>query len=128
MSKLKVGDSFELEYPFYNQFMDEWQGKKYYWLVPGCHKFEEREDVYYNVSYTANYLGKVVFEVLSIAEIPGRYMSRVIVKQYYLLPDGTKFSQGSIKTLTTGKLKSYIESKTVFPCEYELDELEKGDQ
>ena len=112
MSQISSGDKFEFDYPFYNQFMDEWQGKKNYWTVPGCHKFEEREDVYYNVSYTANYLGKIVFEVLSIAKMPGKYMDRVVVKRYYLLPNGEKFSKGEIKMLTTGKFKSYIDTKS----------------
>jgi len=120
--KFRKGNTFEFEYPFYNQFMDEWQGKKSYWLVPGCHKYEEREDVYYNVSYTANFEGKILFEILSIAKMPGKYMDRLIVKKHYILPDGKKFSDGTIEMITTGRMETFIHRESVFPCEYEVEE------
>lgn len=119
--KFRKGNKFEFDYPFYNQFMDEWQGKKSYGLVPGCHKYEEREDVYYNVSYTANFEGKVVFEILSTAKMPGKYMDRLVVKKHYELPNGERFSAGTLEMMTTGRMETFINRNSVFPCEYEVD-------
>lgn len=125
--KFKKGNTFEFDYPFYDQFMSEWQGKKETWLVPGCHKYEEREDMYYSVSYTANYEGKVVFEIISIAKMPGKYMDRLIVKKHYLLPCGKKFSAGILEMMTTGRLETFVQRNSVFPCDYEVEESATAD-
>lgn len=126
MKELNVGDVFEFDYPFYNQVITLCDNIKQTWLTPGCHKFEEFDDVFYNPTYIANYVGKIVFEVLSVASMPERYMDRVVVKRYYLQPDGSKFSAGEVKMLTVGKLNSYIESENVFPVDYEVEESCQG--
>lgn len=125
MNELKVGDKFNIDYPFFNQLMDIHNDEKYYWLTPGCQRdtydeFESwgnREVVY----WTAHCIGEICYEILSIAKMPGRYMDRVIIKYHYNLPNGDKFSNGGIKTLTTGKLKEQIKLERVFPCDYEED-------
>ena len=126
MNELKVGDKFNIEYPFFNQLMDEHNGKKYYWLTPGCHRDTYEEDAGWGsrevVYWTAHCMGNINYEILSIAKMPGRYMDRVIIKYHYTLPDGIKFSNGGIKTLTTRKLAGQIEQNRVFPCEYEVDD------
>lgn len=126
MHKLKVGDKFNIKYPFYNQLMDTYNGKKSYWLTPGCLRETFDEDVGWGtrecVYWTAHCIGEICYEILSIAKMPGRYMDRVIIKYHYNLPNGNKYSNGSITTLTAGKLKNQIESERVFPCDYEEDE------
>lgn len=126
MNQFKVGDKFTIKYPFYKQQMETIDGKKNYWVTPGCHRAVCDEDVGWGsmdvVYWIANYIGEICYEILSIAKMPVRYLDRVIIKYYYILPDGNKFSNGSIKTLTTRKLNEQIKSNSVFPCEYEEDE------
>ena len=118
---IKQGDVFEFDYPFHGYKALAVDGTSLH-LTPGCHKDEEWDDVFSNISYTANFIGKVVFEVLSIAQMPGKYVDRVIVKKYYLLPGGEKFSRGNVECMTCLKLIRYIEGhKNTFPWEYEVD-------
>ena len=122
MGEIKQGDSFEFDYPFYGCKSLSVCGDELH-LMPGCHKDEEWDDVFSNISYTANFIGKVIFEVLSIAEMPGKYVDRVIVKKYYLLPNGEKYSRGNVDCITCLKLIRYIEGhRNVFPWEYEVEE------
>jgi len=125
-----TGQVLEFTYPFHDQFVDMWQGKKQTMLTPGCHKSEEDDGSGYGTSiyWTANCEGKIVFEVLSIAEMPGKYMDRVIVKKHYLKPCGEKLSRGDVVMMTDGKLKRYIDDQTVFPWEYEVDESFTADK
>ena len=126
MNELKVGDKFVMPYPFYNQLdfpLFDHNNKKEYFLTPGCLRETEEEDAGWGsrecVYWTAHCIGEINYEILSIAKMPGRYMDRVIIKYYYNLPDGNKFSNGGIKILTTGKLKKQVDNDFVFPCDYE---------
>ena len=120
--ELSQGDVFQFDYPFHGYKALSVNGDCLH-LIPGCHKDEEWDDVFSNVSYTANFIGKVVFEVLSIASMPGKYVDRVIVKKHYLLPDGEKFSRGSVECITCLKLIRYVTgNRNVFPWDYEVEE------
>ena len=123
---MKVGDKFEIEYPFQNQLIDTFEGKKHYWVTPGCHRHVEHEDCGWGygevVFWTANFEGKIIYEVLAVVEMPGKYMDRIIVKYHYKLPNGEKFAPSKVKTFTAGKLKKQIDNDKAFPCEYEIDE------
>lgn len=122
----KVGDKFDIDYPFYNQNCGVFKGKTEVILTPGCHRTTEDEDCGWGyqerVVWTANFTGKICYEVMSIAVMPGRYMNRIIVKYHYITPDGSVYGRCQMKTLTIGKLVKQINSNSVFPCEYELDE------
>lgn len=125
---MKVGDKYEIEYPFYNM-SDQSMGIPidFSWIVPGCHKGEEVYDNNWGgetteVYWVANFEGKICYEILSIAKMPGRYMDRVIIKYHYIQPNGEVFSSSKIKTLTARKLKTQIKLNKVFPCDYEIDE------
>ena len=124
---MNVGDKYEIEYPFYNM-SDQCMGMPidFSWTVPGCHKGEEIYDNSWGgetteVYWVANFEGKIIYEILAIAELPGKYMDRIIVKYHYLLPSGEIFAASKVKTLTDGKLKSQIKNNKVFPCEYGVD-------
>lgn len=121
---INVGDCFTIDYPFYSQYCGIFNGKNEYILTPGCHRPEEDHDCGYGstVIWFANYTGKIHYEILSIASMPGKYMDRVIVKYHYIQPDGKRYNSDKIKTLTTGKLINQITNERVFPCDYELDE------
>ena len=126
MSDIKTGKIFEFTYPFHDQPTILLVGVRQTMPTPGCHKSTEDDGSGWggvNVDWTANSEGKIVFEVLSIAEMPGKYMDRVIVKKHYLQPDGEKFSNGDVIMMTIGKLQRYIDHhQSVFPCDYEVDE------
>jgi hypothetical protein len=126
MIEFKQGDTFDIEYPFHNQGCGFYNGVIETMLTPGCHRDTEQEDQGWGyrecVYWTANFMGKIRYEVMSIAEMPGKYMNRVIVKYHYILPNGESYGRPQMKTLTIGKLSKQIESESVFPCEYEIDE------
>lgn len=126
MKQLKVGDNLNIKYPFYNQLdlaLKEHNGKVEHHLTPGCLRETFDEDAGWGtiecVYWTAHCIGEICYEILAIAKMPGRYMDRVIIKYHYILPNGDKFSNGSIKILTSGKLNDQIKSDRVFPCDYE---------
>ena len=120
---LKEGDSFEFDYPFYGYKFDDIDGGKGLHIMPGCHKDTEWDDVFCNITYTANFTGKLIFEVLAVTEMPGKYFDRVIVKKRYLSPDGEKYNSGKVECITCKKLLRYInKDQTIFPWEYEVEE------
>ncbi|HHZ94192.1 MAG TPA: hypothetical protein EYN67_01240 [Flavobacteriales bacterium] len=125
MDKLKIlkeGDSFEFDYPFYGSKSASVGGDEIY-LIPGCHKDVEWDDVFSNIYYTANFTGKIIFDVLAVTEMPGRYVDRVIVKRRYLLPNGEKYNAGRVECITCLKLLRYISgNQGVFPWDYEVEE------
>ena len=125
MIEFNVGDTFDIEYPFYSQNCGVYNGEIESILTPGCHRLTEEEDQGWGyqerVYWVANFMGKICYEVMSVAEMPGRYMNRVIVKYHYITPGGADYGRSQMKTLTVGKLTKQIESESVFPCEYEVD-------
>lgn len=123
---IKVGDKHEIDYPFHNKSYGAFQGKEELYSIPGCHRLTDEYENEWGTStelaeWVANFEGKICYEVLSIAKMPGKYMDRVIVKYHYQLPNGDICVNAKIKTLTTGKLKSQIKLNKVFPCAYEVD-------
>ena len=129
---IEVGCKFEIEYPFYNYSYGIFNNIEEVHSIPGCHRVEiEEENIFGGestyIEWVANSIGSICYEVMAIAEMPGKYMDRVIIKYHYLLPSGDAATKGKMKTLTTGKLKSQISSGKVFPCEYEEDEHYKSE-
>ena len=110
---MKVGEIFECEYPF----------KKYSYkpILPtddlhegwsmGCNSYTEM----YSESdgcifYNANGIGKIIFEVLAIVEMPKRYMTRVIYKFDRVDPDGIRINSSKTHTVTQKHFESMIEN------------------
>lgn len=125
----KQGQVFEFVYPFYDYFVESWKGESQHIQYPGCHKSMEDDGSGYGTSiyWTANNVGKIAFEVLSIAKMPGKYMDRVVAKKYYTDPVGKLYSSGDVVIMTTGKLERYIERNYVFPWDYDVDSAFKED-
>ena len=114
---LKAGDKYEMAFPFHaERFMGT-----IYW-VGGCEVHDETyEPGIGERFFTAHGEGKVIYEILSIAEMPGRYMDRVIFKRSTIDPDGDTANPGEIKMLTVRKFIKDINSRTPFPVDYELE-------
>jgi len=119
MIEIKTGQLLELPYPFYDQSNFPWDGV----ITPGCHKTTEDDGSGYgfDIYWTANSEGKIVFEVLSIAEMPGKYMDRVIVKKHYIKPCGEALNRGEVIMMTIGKLNGHVTRNCVFPWEYKVE-------
>lgn len=122
---LKAGDKFEMAWPFQitqitTNSSSGW-GTDGYW-VGGCkidvEQYSEWESERF---FTAHGEGKVIYEVLSIAEMPGRYLDRVIFKRSTIDPDGQTANPGEIRVLTVRKFIKHVTSRTPFPVEYELE-------
>lgn len=120
-SQIKVGNKFEMAFPFHRQCI-EGVSKYYYW-VGGCEvDIEHHGEWETERFFTAHGEGKVTYEVLSIANMPGRYMDRVIFKRSTIDPEGEVANSGEIKVLTVRKFIKHVTSHTPFPVEYELEE------
>ena len=115
---LKAGYKYEMAFPFHaNRFMGT-----LYW-TGGCEVHVERHSEWESERFfTAHGEGKVIYEILSIAEMPGRYMDRVIFKRSTIDPEGDTANPGEIKMLTVRKFIKDITSHTPFPVDYELEE------
>ena len=134
MSELKVGNKFEMKWPFYkditsytclgNQFSGK-HGKEVResvcW-VGGCFRSDESESEYkHEFFYNSTAYGKLVYEVLAIAEMPNRYQNRVIFKRSRIDPDGKLLSGGEVKVLTIGAFNKDINSSCPFKADFEID-------
>lgn len=112
-----VGDRFEMAFPFHVEGF----AKHRFW-VGGCEVHDETyEPGIGERFFTAHGEGKVIYEVLSIAEMPGRYMDRVVFKRSTINPDGNTANPGEIRVLTVRKFIKHVTSRTPFPVEYELE-------
>lgn len=123
MSHFYVGNKFEFPYPFHDQPIMMWEGELQTMATPGCHKQEEEDGSEHGIDiyWTANSEGKIHYEILSIAKMPGKYMDRLIIKKHYSQAGGERFNGGDVIMMTTGKLKGYIERDGVFPKDYEVE-------
>ena len=124
---LKAGDKYEMAWPFHFEQLTTnsnfgW-GSDDYW-VGGCKVDVEQHSEWESERFfTAHGEGKVIYEILSIAEMPGRYMDRVIFKRSTIDPEGDTANPGEIKMLTVRKFIKDITSRTPFPVNYELEEV-----
>ena len=123
---LKAGDKFEMTVPFHRFSINGgtlngnridltiWQG--------GCEVHTEKySDWESERFFTAHGEGKVIYEVLSIAKMPGRYLDRVVYKRSTIDPDGYTANPGEVKILTIRKFLGHVNSGNPFPVEYELE-------
>jgi len=123
---LKPGDKYEMAWPFHFEQISSNSifglGVDDYW-VGGCKVTVESHNEWESERFfTAHGEGKVIYEILSIAEMPTRYMDRVIFKRSTINPDGNVSNPGEVKTLTVRKFLKDVNSRTPFPVEYELFE------
>ena len=91
---------------------------------PGCWLFEECDGSDYGMTrdFYGNAEGEVVYQILSIAKMPGKYMDRIIFKRWCIDPTGKKYNNGSLNTFTRNRFIRDIESRSPFNAEYDIDE------
>ena len=129
--ELKVGDEYRMKFPFKkivhgpfsaNGFLPSSDGCIQW--EPGCWLFEECDGSGYGMTryFYGNAEGEVVYQILSIAEMPGKYMDRIIFKRWCIDPEGKKYNNGSLNTFTRNRFIRDIESRSPFNAEYEIDE------
>lgn len=134
MSKLKVGDKFEMTWPFSATVHKASSGNALFakrdgftmWSS-GCDAtFEQYDEGRGEMFLTAHGEGKVIYKILSVVEMPSRYQDRIIFKRLLINPVGKKYNNGEVRTVTVNSFKKDINSITPFKGDYELELLETG--
>ncbi len=135
MSELKVGKEYRMVFPFKKIIHEARAANRLFPATdevvqwePGCWLFEECDGSGYRMTrdFYGNAEGEVIYQILSIAKMPGKYMDRVIFKRWCIDPEGKKYNSGSLNTYTTGRFKKDIESRSPFNADYEIDESAKN--
>ncbi|MEW9343916.1 hypothetical protein AB2709_12020 [Klebsiella quasipneumoniae] len=97
---IRAGDRFETVYPFIFVCADhqQWDGNVFTderW-IGGCRKTFEPADCGYGdqTVYTADAEGKRILEVLSVAEMPGKWQRRIIYACHLIDPEGKREKAG----------------------------------
>ncbi len=129
--ELKVNEEYRMKFPFKKIVHNATSGNRLFpardeviqW-EPGCWLFEECDGSGYGKSrdFYGNAEGEVVYKILAIAEMPGKYMDRVIFKRWCIDPEGKKYNNGSLNTFTRNRFIRDIESRSPFNAEYDIDE------
>ena len=130
MSELKVGKEYSMVFPFTrcdhlainSSFLMPARDAFHIWSA-GCELHEECDGSGYGMSrdFTANGEGQVIYSILAITELIGRYEDRVIFKRWLINPDGKKYSNGEVRMLTRKAFEKDINSRSPFRADYELD-------
>lgn len=129
MRQLTIGNEYEMVFPFYKIKFNASIGyfgspdteACSFWYA-GCNlEIESCENSPDDRFFTANAEGKVIYKILSIAEMPGRFKDRVIFKRWLIDPDGKKYNNGEVRMLTTMSFLRDIESRTPFKADYEVE-------
>ena len=130
MSELKVGNEYSMAFPFTRNdysattgnFLFPAQDAFHIWSA-GCDLYEEvGENGYGGIrDFTANGEGQVIYSVLAVTELIGRYQDRVIFKRWLIDPDGKKYNNGEVRILTRKAFNKDINSHSPFRADYELD-------
>ena len=121
--EIKVGDKFEREYPFKlysydtitiqgSESIEEW--------VMGCNRHtEEYGEGYGETFFNAGGLGKIIFEVLAVVEMPRKYQDRVIYKFDRVDPDDDRKNGSKCYMVTMSRFLNMLERP--FTPEYEIN-------
>ncbi|HIE3794027.1 TPA: hypothetical protein ACXL4G_004728 [Klebsiella michiganensis] len=103
---IRAGDRFETVYPFIFVCTDhqQWDGNVFTderW-IGGCRKTFEPADCGYGdqTVYTADAEGKIILEVLSVAEMPGKWQRRIIYACHLVDPEGKERKGRKAYTVT----------------------------
>lgn len=123
---INVGDEFTMAFPF--QIIENAIGNRYEpeihesWFA-GCKVSEEDDGSGYGVSriFTANGEGNVIYKVLAVVEMPGKYIDRVVFLRSLVDPDGKKYGKAEVRTITKTLFIRDIGLTTPFKPEYEVE-------
>ena len=131
MRELKVGDEYRMKFPFKKITHEARVGTRLFPATdeviqwePGCWLFEECDGSGYGLTrdFYGNAEGEVIYKILSVAEMPGKYMDRIIYKRWCIDPEGKKYNNGTLSTVTVNRFIRDIESDSPFNADYEIDE------
>lgn len=106
---LRVGDKFETVYPFifittdYQSYNGDVTTDERW--IGGCRKTSEPADCGYGdqIVYTADAEGKRILEVLSVAEMPGKWQRRIIYACHLIDPEGRERKGRKAYTVTEAR-------------------------
>jgi len=126
-TKLKTGREYEMVFPFQKIKLKDITGnlgatieKCHYFWQGGCDvHFEQYDEGRGERFFIAHGEGKVIYKILSLVKMPGRYQDRVIFKRWLIDPDGKKYN-AAVKTLTKKSFCRDVESITPFSTDYEV--------
>ena len=130
MGELKAGNEYSMAFPFTKNVFSATAGNAlfsaqdaFYTWSAGCDLHEECDGSGYGISrdFTANGEGQVIYSILAITELIGRYEDRVIFKRWLINPDGKKYNNGEVRILTRKAFKKDINSRTPFRADYEVE-------
>jgi hypothetical protein len=122
MRELNIGNEYEMDFPFTKQVVDLGPSFKESFWYAGCDvHFEQYDESHGERFFSANAEGKVIYKILSVAEMPGRFQNRVIFKRWLMDPDGKRYNNGEVRMLTTMSFLRDIELRTPFKADYEVD-------
>lgn len=130
MSELKVGSEHSMVFPFTKTVHPAMSGNSLFsaqdafhiWSA-GCELHEECDGSDYGITrdFTANGEGQVIYSILAITEMVGRYQDRVIFKRWLINPDGKKYNNGEVRMLTRKAFEKDINSTSPFRADYEVE-------
>ena len=129
MKELKVGSEYEMLFPFKKHDYPALARntlfaatEAFYTWEGGCYLHEECDGVEYGQmrSFTGDAEGKVIYKILSIAEMPDRYVDRIIFKRWLIDPDGNKCNNSEVKMITRNSFIKDINSRSPFKADYEI--------
>lgn len=130
MSELKVGKEYSMVFPFTRFDHKVTSGNALFapidafhiWSA-GCELHEECDGSGYGMTrdFTANGEGQVIYSILAITELIGRFEDRVIFKRWLINPDGKKYNNGEVRILTRKAFEKDINSHSPFKADYELE-------
>lgn len=118
MFPIKAGDTHEMKFPFRLMKVICTRETHNLW-VPGC-EVEEVGAYCTDRYFTAHGEGKVIYEVLSVAKMPGRYLDRIIFKRTCVDPDGVK-NTPSVRMITSRGFMKDVQSGCPFRRDYEVE-------
>lgn len=128
--KLKINNEYKMVFPFYKINLRGSPGNalfakredSYIWYA-GCDVHTEQYDEGHGERFfTAHGEGKVIYKILSLAKMPGRFQNRVIFKRWLIDPDFKKYNNGEVRMLTEKSFIRDVESVTPFRADYEVEE------
>lgn len=126
--KITIGNEYKMIFPFYKTIINGLAGNGLFSATvdcsfwnPGCEMNEEDDGGPTPCRFfNAHDEGLVIYKVLSVAEMPGKYQDRIIFKRWLIDPDGKKYNNGEVRMLTTKSFIKDVSSVTPFKADYEV--------
>ena len=122
---LLVGEVYEMVWPFHLTRWESRIGINEVWNSGCKNEADDLDDAGYQDFYLiAHGEGKIIYEILSIAKMPEKFLDRVIFRCYKIDPDGIK-TRADYKMVSVNVFIRHINSRTPFRADYELEERER---